>query len=479
MKPVKIFIENNNSDFSIKSKYVFSTLFNFIGLPIIFSNQLDNSEVDIYYGNSIPNANFKVFIKQENSNKAQIQNHIIKDEIVYLFFNSENKKTIEFDSNKTIILNDIVYSAYFLLSFEHEKNSKKNNYGHHLLNDNYLYKNKLLHIPIINQYCKLIKNIFTTYNPLPVWPNNKKFAFSLTHDIDYPEMIKSIEIIRYLLLHKNKSKFSDLTDIISGKNNFWKFDENMDLEKKYGLKSAFYFCSKKSNLLKFFISTPDPFYSIKKENFKEIFKKIINNGFEIGLHSSYNAYQSETEFRNEKLKLESQIGRTLSGNRHHFWHLNQTNPNETIQIHKNIGLKYDASIMYERRSGFRTGVGFLYKFFNLDLKKEIDLWQMPTTIMDNQLFGYKKYSYFNNIHDEINVLIENIKNYEGIFISDFHVRVINETFFPNFGKTYKYILEKLISTNDFFSDTPENIIEYWNQLTKKLIINNNESNSFN
>ena len=83
---------------------------------------------------------------------------------------------------------------------------------------------------------------------------------------------------------------------------------------------------------------------------------LSQNGFEVGLHSSYLAYHSLDRFRAEKARVEETLGKTIYGNRHHYIHLNPNDPSETALMQHQIGLLYDSSICFLKRSGFRRGI---------------------------------------------------------------------------------------------------------------------------
>ena len=89
-------------------------------------------------------------------------------------------------------------------------------------------------------------------------------------------------------------------------------------------------------MLQYTCGIPDPFYDIQSKKFKSLFNYLGNEGFEVGLHASYFAFKSEESFRKEKQILEDACGQKVSGNRHHYWHLNPEDPESTLLIHEKI-----------------------------------------------------------------------------------------------------------------------------------------------
>jgi len=471
MKPLKIYIEPNSSHFfsTIEIKFVFKTLCRTIGVPWQFLDSLSNNEpIDIYYGNmSYQNSILQIKRSEKAAHWSEL-NIVKKEGLTYFDFEKNQHEKIQNVSNQTIINPDIIYASFFLLTGKFEENISKDKWDRHEIKDTLLYKEDLLHTPIVDQYAKLIKKIFNeSHSFLPKWPNGAKVALALSHDTDYPEMIKWIEALRYTF-QKKKIYPKKIWEILSGKESFWRFEEWLNLEESYGFKSAFYMCSFKGNLIRYFLIAPDTFYNINKAKYKDIAKLITGKGWEIGLHSSFNAYKSEEQFKKEKEVLATVLNTEVVGNRHHYWHLNQDNPSETALIHQKIGLEYDTSVVFEKHSGFRYGICSPYQLFNKENQEELSIYQLPPTLMDDHLFGYAKNAKFASYQEHIDSLIDAIYENEGIFVTDFHTRVLNETFFPDWGNAYKYLLSEFARRGECFNATPKDLTRIWAERASEI-----------
>jgi len=80
-------------------------------------------------------------------------------------------------------------------------------------------------------------------------------------------MIRWIEVLRYLLKYKMQAKLAKVM-IFYRKENFWKFEDWVKLENRYGLKSAMYFCGLKGNLLRYFLKALTLFMMFGRNNLK-------------------------------------------------------------------------------------------------------------------------------------------------------------------------------------------------------------------
>ena len=78
-------------------------------------------------------------------------------------------------------------------------------------------------------------------------------------------------------------------------------------------------------------------------------------------------------------------------------------------------------------------------------------------------------SHFKKYGSHIDSLLDSVKKYEGVFCADYHVRGLNTTFYPKWGESYKYLLNEICMSNDFYSNTPINIAKYWLSREQKIL----------
>jgi len=476
MKPVRVRIDGEGkSSLDLQAiKYVFRTILTLAGLPWCFSGKDSSDQIDIYYGRSAPaKRSCRLFIQLDEIDIRRIDepSRVIEEngDIYFLFRgNTRNEDIVVHGENEIRLNNDIIISSYYLLTGAQEKQIRRDEKGNHDITNSYYYRSKTLHRAIVDRYAKLIRSIFVSHDPQPRWPGGAKHALALTHDVDYPEMIKWIEVVRFIIKHKLKASPGSIIDILNGSNNFWKFSDWMKLEERYGFKSAFYFCAIAGSLAGYYFKSPDPFYNIASDKFRELFSSLHDNGFEIGMHASFLAHRSAPGFKDEKDKLESAVGGVIKGNRHHYWRMNHDRPYETARIHDATGLIYDCSICFERRAGFRYGISAPFHLYDPEAGAPVKSLQIPTVLMDDHLFGYSHLSYIGGWRDELEALLKETRDVGGVFVADYHVRVLNDTFFPGWGNSYRYLLDAVAANSDCYVDTPANIASNWIDFEKRI-----------
>jgi hypothetical protein len=149
--------------------------------------------------------------------------------------------------------------------------------------------------------------------------------------------------------------------------------------------------------------------------------------------------------------------------------MDPNNPSETAVIHKEIGLLYDSSLCFAKRSGFRFGISSPFYLYDTTRQAPVGVLEFPTSLMDDHLFKYFGLSYFNKPQSEIDALINSVKGQGGLFFVDYHVRGFNGTFYPKWVESYEYILKRINDEGDFYSDTPLNIAKFWKKREEEIL----------
>lgn len=479
-KLVNIGIDINLKIYSNEVKYIFWNFMNICGYPfrLVFID-LDKKDFDpknklaIYYGAFSENVNAVIKIQYSGHDYLRVClvapiGYSEENDIPFVKF-VDTGRCIQDDGGNVIFLNDIVFSSFWMLTGGLENSFHQDRHGNYHLEDTFYLKNSLNIKPIVSIYATIIKKYLLRHKDclgfgepqsLPYICESKKAAIALSHDVDYPEIIKWIECIR-ILGKKKLSGLKFLLPIINGNCNFWKFPDWVKFEKSILAKSAFYFMGRQGYLLEYFLGRPDAFYDIKTRKFSELFTFLKDEGFEIGMHASFNAYKSKDIFLAEKNSVEQASKTIVYGNRHHYWHLKPGDNQDTLKIHEKVGLLYDSSLHFEFYPGFRRGMCHPFYPYDISERKEIGVLQLPPAWMDNQFDSHTKK---NGIQDEINYakgIMEIVMETEGVLVLDYHVRGMNEIFYPKYGNW----LKGLLLGGDYFRGfnfiTPMRIAQSW------------------
>lgn len=193
------------------------------------------------------------------------------------------------------------------------------------------------------------------------------FRICLTHDVEMYHFSKVLYLMPLLYHNIKNQKLSFIKKVIKHENDVLKnpfntFDRILSLEKKYHAKSTFFFLMKGGGSN----------YNFSDEPVKTLIKNLDSNGWEIGLHSTYQSIRNLERLYNEKQQLESILDREIIGVRTHGLKLLIPRTFENQQF---CGFKYDTSFhppYYMKKRSLKP-------FFATQ-----DLLEIPLTIYDSE-----------------------------------------------------------------------------------------------
>lgn len=306
------------------------------------------------------------------------------------------------------------------------------------------YKNVLR--PVCSEY--LIKKGFHID-----WPDGHKFAACLTHDVDsiYPSWkytlftatkfslnLRFNEGLERLVSKLEKSKLS---------NPYWNFKKILKLEERYGAKSSFYFKT----------TSRDPIgWTYKIEDLKDDLRYIADMSWEIGLHGGYYSYNDPEELKKEKESLEKVLGKKVIGIRMHYLRFKVP---DTWRLLADLDFKYDTTFGYPDMVGYRNGMCHPFEPYDLETEKEIDILEIPLTVMDGTLFGSMR------LHPGfawriVKKLIEVTERNRGVITILWHNNIFDKIFWGKWAEFYEQILKYLKERNAWMTSA-EDIYKFW------------------
>lgn len=280
-------------------------------------------------------------------------------------------------------------------------------------------------------------------SPLPPpWRHGTtRAAFAFTHDVDYPLIIKWIEVAR-LLAGRGPRGARTALRVLRGTSHFWTFREWVDLAARFGTRPVFFFMARQGSLFKYARGVPDDFYDVRTPAFARLFAELRDAGCEIGLHASYLSHRSAETLRVEAERVAHASGTPVLGNRHHYWHLDPGDPNETLRRHEQAGLRYDSSLGLEFFPGFRRGICHPFRPFHPGERRELDIVQLPPAWMDDH---FDRRLARNGIADPeaaAREILDTARHTEGAAVVDYHSRGMNVEFYPRYGPWFTRFAER-------------------------------------
>lgn len=473
MSKIHIFYENKK--FSRQIEYIFKTIFSVLKLDFKFINDVENCNNDnniiIYYGNNkLLRSDHLIIIregilfsdlymKEESLPKTPLKKYGSLS-VIYSYL--EDNIYVKHLNNVICTNMDIIQSCFFMLTRYEEtllwdKTEKD-------LDDRFPSKEALavregfINLPIVNEYIELlwrwIDDYKLGYTRKALWGKHD-FAACLTHDVDIPFKynynMKSdlVDLKSRKTIAGFKEIFSHTLSNIDYKNDpYYTFNYIRSIEKKYDFKSSFYFMTGG-------VTKNDNFYKIHDKRIIKLINELDTDGCEIGLHYSYNASESYELLKEEKSSLDKYVINKKYGGRNHFL---KYNPPYSWRYLEQLGFVYDTTLGYSHIDGFSCGICTPYKLFDILENRELDIWEIPLTIMDGNL----KQTFSMNLNyidamDEIKTKIDIVKKYKGIFTLLWHNSSLNKQYWENWYKTFEFAMEYL-GTNNALGTSGINII---------------------
>jgi hypothetical protein len=303
--------------------------------------------------------------------------------------------------------------------------------------------------------------------PAPIWPNGKRAAAAAGHDVDYPQVLRWLEPLR-VLARQHRRGLKPAWEVALGKRHHWHFRSWMDLERSVGAHSAFYFMTVQGSLLQYALGTPDAFYNVGAAPFRALLRELANEGFEVGLHASYRAHTSPQRLAAEKRRLEDLLGQPVPGIRHHYWHTNPADVEETLLFHEQAGFQYDSSLVHNHYLGWRRGCASPFYPFHQRFRREVGTLQVPLGWMDDQLFRLAAHNPGDR-RERLQALIDRAADVEGCFVMDVHDYVFDEALYPDWQGLYRWAWETIDRRGDFWKATPIEIAAHWRERYSSLL----------
>lgn len=509
---ITLFNEITDTDLHKRIDYIFKTFCLIYGIPHDVVTNLNHfnkkNNLIIYFGKNIDllnNFNKKACIIQilpfrnsskENEIKEFMEMSLKWIQNLYLDIQTNNSHFEQHNIYSKHINNiflitvpiDIVYSMFYLISGYEEINSNEKDL-HRRFNPeaSILYKMDLLDKPVINMYMSLLNKLIELgYQEMMLpfmqkwfWPDGKKYAVCLTHDIDSlrkwtPYRLKS-QLLKFnslLLNYELKKAIKELfkpLSIMTNKNPYCNLEKIIELEKKYGFNSSFYFLAevKKHNS-----KLRDNGYSITESRIRNLFKLILENRCEIGLHGSYDSYNNKEILLTEKKLIEEILGQPVSGIRQHYLRFEIPC---TWRVQENSGFIYDATYGYAGFCGFRAGICHPFNPYDIQIERQMNIFENSTNIMDGTFLDYRNLTPVES-WSIIQNLFETTKSYNGLITILWHNTTFDKSEFSGWDKLYEKCLFYLKESGAYVC-TCEEAIDWWikrNSL-KFLEINQSEN----
>lgn len=278
----------------------------------------------------------------------------------------------------------------------------------------------------------------------PVYPGERKFALCLTHDVD------TLDPISHLAMSFASERLPGATRTVSvfakAFKPFWNFDRIVKLEQEYSARSTFFFMS---------LDHADPDFSYQAGLLKTSLCFLADNGYEVGLHGSLHIGASLEHLLKQKRSLEGVLEKRIGGYRSHFLRFKVPDTWDTLE---KAGFSYDATLGYPDAPGFRNGMCYPFRPYDLVNGRVVNLCEIPLNLMDTSLYMHMGLE-IGQMWVLVKSLIDQVRRCNGVLNVLFHN---NYLWRKDFWKLYKKTLSYVVSNRGWLSSCGE-LHEWWSK----------------
>ena len=255
----------------------------------------------------------------------------------------------------------------------------------------------------VNRICLFLRRWYTEIHNTSInfFGNLPDANIVLSHDVDavcktHPIRIKqsifhffnSLVLLFRFRIIESVRRFSKGFKFLFGNEDWWIFDKLLKVEKSAGISAVYHFYSdQRPKTFKRWLM--DPGYNIKSERLRSLLSELKDAGHEVGLHSTYDSWNDSELIEEQKKTLEKSLGSEVTSCRQHWLRFSW---NDTWFNQSLAGLKYDSTLMFNDRSGFRNSCATNWKPWNQIDNKAHQITCSTSVLMDSHLFDYNDFN---------------------------------------------------------------------------------------
>lgn len=337
--------------------------------------------------------------------------HIIHEDIVPIFHVDEIRG-INFD---------VFASIFYLISrYEEYLPCVKDNHGRYAAIQSIALQYGFLETAMVNRYILwLAKWLRSNYPDLDLKLSKPKSLLSV--DIDHPFYTRDVSLGKWLKRSLKEMSFLSEKD---------KYDTTEYMLDKMGDLASIFFilCPQQP-------SDIDHFNHRDSEAFLSMIDRLRSRS-KIGLHPSY--YAEDRNLMSEELAwFAHQHQRQIKSLRFHYLRFDVETTPDILLAHD---IQNDFSLGYGTHIGFRTSTSLPFYWFDLKKNRKTSLKIYTPCLMDSLFKHHGKQNY----REHLLQLVDEVKNYGGVFIPIFHNDIIAD---EEWREHFEYSVELMKKMN--------------------------------
>ncbi|HSY84407.1 MAG TPA: hypothetical protein VK807_21770 [Gemmatimonadaceae bacterium] len=273
---------------------------------------------------------------------------------------------------------------------------------------------------------------------LAPWPDGKRWAAALTHDVDvvtgWPAFtaLRLVELFRKGELGRAGRVIAAALGAIGGDPTWRGMADVLSVERDVGVVSTWFLLCGTPTMSTW--RAGDLTYSPESRAVKRLLDALAAAGHEVGLHGSFATYDNAEVFGEQRRRL-SALGATPTGVRQHYLRMV---PGATQTAMRAAGFAYDATFGFPDRNGFRLGSADIVPSSFVEGLDEV-----PLVWMDRALSKYRGIEDPNAWVDDALELAAAARAVEGLWVGLWHCNLTAPLGYPGAPAAYARLLTEI------------------------------------
>ncbi|CAN5753903.1 polysaccharide deacetylase family protein [soil metagenome] len=365
-------------------------------------------------------------------------------QIPFFFPTPEEGPLLRIRDGQAIITQDVISSAFYLLSGWQEFHSPSRDRFHRFPYEaSVQYRHQFITVPVVNYYFDLLKEAIEQAQGITLssrlW-GGAPFATCVTHDVDRYESAWKIASQEELRRGNVKAASRLLWQKLQGRDAWSNLPEVMGVLEKYGAEATFFFLPNHAKHQ----GHPNADYDISTPRYQKLLAEVERRGHEVGVHGSFKTATHAGYLLQEAARLQ----RPVQGNRFHYLCYD---PSVTADVLKESGLKYDSTLGFPEHFGFRNGYCLPFWPFDFKNRRPYPFLEIPLHLMDVTLH-HPHYLQVPpaEMFGAVKPMLEEIIKFRGCFTLLWHNENFSDHAFPGGRAVFEEIISYAASQKTVF-----------------------------
>jgi hypothetical protein len=224
--------------------------------------------------------------------------------------------------------------------------------------------------------------------PVP-WPDGRRWAVALTHDLDlvagwgFATGLRLLELFRHGAPRQALATLRAAAGAIASRPVEGAITRLLDRLAGAGVRGTWFVLCGTPTLGSW--RRGDLTYLPESPRVRRLLLQIRAAGHEVGLHGSFETQRSAAALSDQRARLERIVERSVHGVRQHFLRMR---PGATQRAMLEAGFRYDATYGFADRSGYRLGTADIVAAWDRSAERVLPLVEAPLHWMDRTLSKY-------------------------------------------------------------------------------------------